>query len=110
LNQTLNNCAKTFLNSAKLPFFLKKKILGFRYSICAMCFAHLFNLNPHQSINNNSNNNNIPYELFFKKKKKKKKKKNCLYFSSEWFLVVRYSFIIIIMLTNLKIILNPAFS
>jgi len=75
LNQTLNNCAKTFLNSAKLPFFLKKKILGFRYSICAMCFAHLFNLNPHQSINNNSNNNNIPYELFFKKKKKKKKKK-----------------------------------
>eukprot|EP00833_Pecoramyces_ruminatium_P016099 jgi/Orpsp1_1/1190131/evm.model.d7180000076770.1 len=54
LNQTLNNCCKTLLNAANLP-------LSF-WDFAILCAAHLYNLNPHQSINNK-----IPDELFFNK-------------------------------------------
>jgi len=54
LNQTLNNCATTLLNSAKLPLkFWNSTIL---------CAAYLYNINLHQSIENK-----IPNELFFNK-------------------------------------------
>ena len=80
LNQTLNNCATTLLNSAKLPLNLWDSII--------LCVAYLYNINPHQSIDNK-----IPNELFFLK-----------------FLVVKPFFIIIINPTNLKIIPNLEFS
>ena len=54
LNQTLNNCAPTLLNSAKLP-------LNFWDSVI-LCAAYLYNINPHQRIDNK-----IPNELFFNK-------------------------------------------
>ena len=54
LNQTLNNCATTLLNSAKLP-------LNF-WDSAILSVAYLYYINPHQSINNK-----IPNELFFNK-------------------------------------------
>jgi len=54
LNQTLNNCAKTLLNSAKLP-------LSF-WDSAIKCAAFLYNSNPHSSVNFK-----IPNELFFNK-------------------------------------------
>ena len=54
INQTLNNCATTLLNSAKLLLnFLDSAIL---------CAYRLYNLNPHQG-----NNSKIPDEVFFNK-------------------------------------------
>jgi len=52
LNQTLNNCATTLLNSAKLP-------LKF-WDPAILCATYLYNINPHQSIENK-----IPNELIF---------------------------------------------
>jgi len=54
LNQTLNRYASTLLNSAKLPYKF--------WDSAILCAAYLYNLNPHQSINNK-----IPNELFFNK-------------------------------------------
>eukprot|EP00833_Pecoramyces_ruminatium_P017169 jgi/Orpsp1_1/1191201/evm.model.d7180000084092.1 len=54
LNQTLNNCCKTLLNSANLP-------LSF-WDFGILCACRLYNLNPHQGINNR-----IPDEVFFNK-------------------------------------------
>jgi len=54
LNQTLNNCATTLLNSAKLP-------LNF-WDSAILSVAYLYYINLHQSINNK-----IPNELFFNK-------------------------------------------
>ena len=54
INQTLDNCVKTLLSSAKLPInFLDSAIL---------CTCRLYNLNPHQG-----NNSLIPDEVFFNK-------------------------------------------
>ena len=54
LNQTLNNCATTLLNSAKLPLkFWNSTIL---------CAAYLYNINAHQCIEHKISN-----ELFFNK-------------------------------------------
>jgi len=54
LNQTLNCCASILLNFAKLPYKF--------WDSAILCAAYLYNLNPHQSINNK-----IPNELFFNK-------------------------------------------
>ncbi|OUM69824.1 hypothetical protein PIROE2DRAFT_37880, partial [Piromyces sp. E2] len=54
LNQTLNNNAKTMLNWAKLPFTFWDEAI--------QVAAKLYNLNPHQRINNS-----IPDEIFFNK-------------------------------------------
>jgi len=54
INQTLNNCASTLLNSAKLP-------LNF-WDSAILCSCRLCNLNPHQG-----NNSKIPDEVFFNK-------------------------------------------
>ena len=54
LNQTINNCAKTLLNSAKLPLYF--------WDSAVQCAAFLYNSNPHSSINFK-----IPNELFFNK-------------------------------------------
>ena len=54
LNQTLNYCAKTMLNWAKLP-------TGF-WDEAILVSAKLYNLNPHQG-----NNNLIPDEVFYNK-------------------------------------------
>ena len=52
INQTLNNCATTLLNSAKLP-------LNF-WDSAILCACRLYSLNPHQG-----NNSKIPDEVFF---------------------------------------------
>jgi len=44
LNQTLNRCASTSLNSANLPYKF--------WDSAILCAAYLYNVNPHQSINN----------------------------------------------------------
>jgi len=54
LNQTLNRCTSTLLNSAKLPYKF--------WDSAILCAAYLYNLNSHQSINNKIQN-----ELFFNK-------------------------------------------
>ncbi len=54
LNQTINNCAKTLLNSVNLP-------LNF-WDSAVICAAKLYNCNPHSGINNK-----IPDEIFYKK-------------------------------------------
>ena len=54
LNQTINNCAKTLLYSAKLS-------LSF-WDSAVQCAVFLYNSNPHSSINFK-----IPDELFFNK-------------------------------------------
>jgi len=55
LNQTLDNCAKTLLNWAKLPSNF--------WDMAILCACRLYNYNPHSAINYN-----IPFELFFNKK------------------------------------------
>ena len=52
LNQTLNNCVKTLLISAKLPLLF--------WDSAIKCAAFLYNSNPHSSVNFI-----IPNELFF---------------------------------------------
>ena len=54
LNQTLDNCVKTLLSSAKLP-------INF-WDSAILCACRLYNLNPHQG-----NNSLIPDEVFFNK-------------------------------------------
>eukprot|EP00833_Pecoramyces_ruminatium_P000911 jgi/Orpsp1_1/1174943/evm.model.c7180000052037.1 len=54
LNQTLNNCAKTMLNWAKLPIQFWNEAI--------VVAAKLYNLNPHQG-----NCNLVPDEIFFNK-------------------------------------------
>ena len=52
LNQALNNYATTLLNSTKLPLKFQDSTI--------LCASYLYNINPHQSIENK-----IPNELFF---------------------------------------------
>jgi len=56
INQTLNNCAVTLLNSSKLPLFFLRILLP-------LCGWRLYNLNPHHG--NNPKNLRSSFFFFF---------------------------------------------